>query len=461
MIIVKKIFAFCSVIIFYNSASSVAVKEIVHIGNITSKLTQSTSCSKEKWGGKLINSCQCCITKHSLQKKKSSLIIKDCKKKKYCTEKNLKEISKNLQVGNDDSKLVRAVQKANLVATRISAPDGIKGLASKKTFLNLLKKLKKEGLYKGPTSLGKCRKVIQAKGGSFSTVILILLEDKDCTKESLDPEWEAKIVLKGLKSPDLELENLKILKSSNIIEKTGGDVPKISLYESVFSYSVSGKRYYYILLEAATGKAFMDIVKDGVAELGNIDRKKYKEMKESSISKAYGILGTKLANLHRRNMKKSTKKDKGGILRKTIIHGDLHYENVFVDGDVISLIDPESMRKSATGKLADPGHDIAKMILFPVAVPKKSLNIKGMGKKGISKRIFIYATAKPFLKAYIKVFTDAGADKAKLKKELSRILVEKNAIQMLIKYRKGKPHIYNPFVLPRVQKYLKSIIADL
>jgi len=462
-----KIFSIMFFLTFLNPLHAKAFKEIVHIDKTTKIMTQSTTCAKSKWENKTINACQCCLTKHNLQGGEASKSIAHCKKKKHCTEEVLKQISDTLGVsyGSDIQKFTDAIQKASLVATRIQPPATLKGLVDEKTFMDLLKTLKVNGLYEGKTELDQCTKVIQAKGGFFSTVILILLEDQACMRapngNAEETEWEAKIVLKGLTSPDTELKNLKVLKGTDLAQKSGAGIPKISLYESVFSYKVDGKRQYYILLEAASGKAFMDIVQKSAAALEKFDKENYKNMEETQMSAAYRSLGTQLANFHLENMEKLTPNDKGKVLRKTVIHGDLHYENVFIKGEVVSLIDPESMSKSATGKKADHGHDIAKMILFPVAIPKKSLNIKGMGEKGISKRIFLYATAKPFLEAYVAAFVKSGASKEKIKDELMSILVKQNAVQMLINYRKGKPHLYNPFVLPAAQKYLKDIITAL
>src|SRR5690606_13564104 len=133
-------------------------------------------------------------------------------------------------------------------------------------------------------------------------------------------------------------------------------LPSIALPIAYFSYSAAsnyGEQMHYIAtMPAAKGKVLCELVASF--------RDNQSPQNTEKIKRAYRILGTELANFHKR----FSKPLKGTAVGKTIPHGDFHCFNVFYDeiGGHFTLIDNETMSLSLKN-LQSPDDDILKPFL--------------------------------------------------------------------------------------------------
>ncbi len=436
--------------------------EIVQIGTKTTILKKSTSCDQKDWDNKSINACQCCLTKHVLQDQSSKNVIQSCTKKKHCDVPALKTLADTLGTSPSNIDiLVQGVTNSSLVATRLNIPSSIKGPLDPNTVITFLETAKNQGLFKGDIN-PSCTRVIESKGGWYSAQLFFIQESQECLSASKETkknftDYKSKYVLKGLKEPLNEIMNLHIVKNSPLLKVSGtSGFPTVTMHQFAASYKVGNKRYYFILLDAAAGKSFKDLVAQSAEALkkGNNDptHPAYLESLEV-IKKSYRTLGEQMANLHIEYME-----PKDAIFGKTVVHGDFHYENVFIDPktDKISLIDNESFARSLTKEKVHPGQDIVRIYYFSAAILDKKLRFS----KALSDDVLANVTLKPFLEGYVSRYPTN--QKNKVKEELKKILLDQNALGILLKFSKGKPQVYDPIIVSRLQKkYVRPIIDAL
>lgn len=436
--------------------------EVVQIGNKTTILKKSTSCDKKGWNNSDLNACQCCLTKHVLQNQSSKSIVQDCTKKKHCDASTLKSLAEALGTSSSNIEaLVQGATNSSLVATRLNIPSSIKGPLDPNTVITFLETARNQGLFKGDIN-PSCTRVVESKGGWYSAQLFFIQESQECLSEPKGKkknftDYKSKYVLKGLKEPLNEIMNLHLVKNSPLLKISGASgFPTVTMHQFAASYKAGNKRYYFILLDAAAGKSFKDLVEQSAEALkkGNNDptHAAYLESLEI-IKKSYRTLGEQMANLHIEYME-----PKGAIFGKTVVHGDFHYENVFIDPktDKISLIDNESFARSLTKDKVHPGQDIVRIYYFSAAILDKKLRFS----KVLSDDVLANVTLKPFLEGYVGRYP--SNQKNKIKEELKKILLDQNALGILLKFSKGKPQVYDPILVSRLQrKYVRTIIDAL
>ncbi len=422
--------------------SSLGRPEIVDIGNVIRELKSSTSCNLKDWGD-ISSSCRCCLVKHNLKGQSDTANINDCIKNKHCTETVLTDLGGSQARGD----LVANVTKEALVAKDLTVP-GLKKQLDQSTVVDILQKAESEGLI---DPLGKsCIRTIQLEINSWYAAQLFLVQLSPTCQEK---DYRTGYVLKGLKSPLKEIKNLAIVKKSNLISNK---IKDLVITDMVFaaSYLSGSSRQYIVLVEAAKGKSLRDLIKDA-AKFADYDIKNATEHKKyidslEKIRKAYRKFGEVTADLHISNQERCSNK----ILCNTIIHGDLHYENVFYDesSNKIYLIDNESFANSIIKK-ANPANDLTRFYYFSAAIIKKSLRFP----TEMSDAVLAATTLEPFLQGYLSRFLPS--QKERVKTEIKEALL-RNAVDILIEYKAGKPQVYDPVKLAQLQKELVEDIIN-
>lgn len=141
----------------------------------------------------------------------------------------------------------------------------------------------------------------------------------------------AKYILKGSKDPEGEIEGLLGAASINGIshfsELNNNPIyPRIIFPIAYLSYTQNNEKKIMLLMPTATGKQLSDMLKNN----------------DKDLPQAYKQFGFQMGNFYRFYMKPP----QGKIFGPTVIHGDLHDENIFFDPvtQQISLIDNAGMK---------------------------------------------------------------------------------------------------------------------
>ncbi|HSC24881.1 MAG TPA: hypothetical protein VLB80_01520 [Candidatus Babeliales bacterium] len=170
-------------------------------------------------------------------------------------------------------------------------------------------------------------------------------------------------------------------------------LPSIALPLAYFSYSgANGYGVHYIAaMPAAKGKVLCELV--------NEFRNNQSKQNAERIKRAYKILGTEMANFHKRFMKPI----QNAKIGKTIPHGDFHCFNVFYDeiGGHFTFIDNESMAASLKN-LITPDDDILKLFLglFSASEPAERKDII----KGVDLKVWHDLAFKNFIEGYLDAY---------------------------------------------------------
>lgn len=172
-------------------------------------------------------------------------------------------------------------------------------------------------------------------------------------------------------------------------------LPSVALPIAYFSYSAAsnyGEQMHYIAtMPAAKGKVLCELVASF--------RDNQSPQNTEKIKRAYRILGTELANFHKR----FSKPLKGTAIGKTIPHGDFHCFNVFYDeiGGHFTLIDNETMSLSLKN-LQSPDDDILKPFLglFSETEAAERKDII----KGVDLKVWHNVAFKNFVEGYMNAY---------------------------------------------------------
>ena len=170
-------------------------------------------------------------------------------------------------------------------------------------------------------------------------------------------------------------------------------LPSVALPLAYFSYpGPNGYALHYIAaMPAAKGKVLCQLV--------NEYRNNKSPQNAERIKRAYKILGTEMANFHKRFMKPV----QGAKIGKTIPHGDFHCFNVFYDeiGGHFTFIDNETMAASLKN-LTSPDDDILKLFLglFSTSEPQERKEII----KGVDLKVWHDLAFKSFMEGYLDAY---------------------------------------------------------
>lgn len=170
-------------------------------------------------------------------------------------------------------------------------------------------------------------------------------------------------------------------------------LPSIALPIAYFSYTGQNSYglHYIAAMPAAKGKVLCQIVTEY--------RNNQSPQNAERIKRAYKMLGTELANFHKR----FSKPVQGSKIGKTIPHGDMHCFNLFYDeiGGHFTFIDNETMAASLNN-LQAPDDDILKLFLglFSTSEPEARKDII----KGINTTAWHNLAFKNFVEGYLDAY---------------------------------------------------------
>jgi hypothetical protein len=189
--------------------------------------------------------------------------------------------------------------------------------------------------------------------------ITLISINQQCLNPIASNEWKLIYVIKDLEDNDIEVKNLKIVQSNHKVQwllNNPTNFPK-PLFALPFSFNYidsNDNDRYFIILNAAQGKSFYDIIKNESMD---------------NINKSYEKLGQAFGNMHVEFMDQSTLLSKdllpddtfenNPITRnekkltdyyKTITHGDAHGENIYFDfaKNQVETIDNDSYATKTT-----------------------------------------------------------------------------------------------------------------
>jgi tRNA A-37 threonylcarbamoyl transferase component Bud32 len=426
----------------------VKADSLATIGQTTKIIKSSTSCEAKNWGASQLNACACCLTKENESSPKSpDRTVGTCLNGKYCTVKILSQLAPGQESAEDiinvilwgiiDTPAISVNadyldKKGNLKADKIA--DFLLGLQKDLRDLN--------STMQSDFSKAKC---IEAKdlgaGGANTAQLFMVKVDKKCP--IMPPVSPAKplpayIIKETAKKAD-EIKNLRKLHQSILKQDYDLISPDrlkkrlaIAFDELNVKYMFKGKSRFLSFITIAPGQSLITLSKALGADIKKGDTAA--EHRDSDqLYKAFYAVGEGLGELHKRFM------DKGAgtkLLGKTIIHGDLHLNNIFVDpakDSLVTLIDNETFAKSLKEK-RPVATDILVFYAFTVAHFKDIYLFPN--EIGLTK--WNNLMLKPFLLGYISNWPPSNREQ--LLNKLKEILT--NPLKV-IKLTPDRPIIFN------------------
>jgi hypothetical protein len=199
-----------------------------------------------------------------------------------------------------------------------------------------------------------CIKIEKLGDSQRNSLIVLIKTNQQCLGQVPNPQWKLSYVFKNLEESDHELKQLERAQSSDefqVLQTNSNDYPKpILAAEMAFNYlNEDGEDHYFILLEAAQGHPYKEIVKTETIQ---------------NVTKAYSELGRRFGNMHIHYMIPETSFNLPGIsfesnpiksgqkritdYYKTLTHGDAHGSNVYFDfeREQVEMIDNETFALS-------------------------------------------------------------------------------------------------------------------
>lgn len=414
-------------------------KLLVKIGDRSTVLSQGTSCKSQYWGNSSVNSCKCCLVKHSLGARAQVLSARDingCIKKGRCSVKILEQLQSGYSVASFPEILAPLLKEVKVVETVTVATEDFHPLQKKqvteKGIQAMFLSLQQSGKVKdSPYAIEHCFQVksfSETNTGMFSSQLFGVFVDESCAAEQSSFDMSRahlKYIVKEVAKGTTELRRMEALKASPLGQYSLSNpsrpvgFPAIAFNELSSMYKDrSGKKHYMTVLTAAPGKPFFDLINNFNA----LAQKKDISHKETvKVEKAYRSFGKAMGLLHSTYM---TKDSRGRLTGKShAVHGDLHMHNVFFltredeDDDLITLIDVETMAH-ALKQPQDVAQDLRKSYIFTArTLPTKSLARKFTPSGSIDQNLWHMITIKPFLEAYVDAYVmteDGKVDRERL-----------------------------------------------
>jgi len=401
---------------------------VATIGDKSVVIDKSTSCTAKSWGSNQAHTCGCCITKEKMTTQKpAEEVVRTCIKENQCTlstlnqwvpgETNSEEIISNVLWNTVDSPNVWVDPKLLDKSGKFQSGQFINFLATLKRDLRDLREPMLSDF-----SMPQCMKVssLKANGVNVLQLFIISVDEKCIQGKAGKTAFIPKYVVKDTKKKTTEIRNLRQLHNSDLkklydIQLRNRSKNKLAISFDLLNikYKIQNTNHYLSFLSAAPGMSFMDVSKNLAASIKNGDTAAIHRdsdiLYNSSLS-----LGKRISELHTYFMEKPTDKR---LLGNSIVHGDLHLENVFVDSFndfLITLIDNESFSKSLVKK-RPVGVDLFLLYAFTVSQFKD----KYAYPKEISATLWNNLMLKPFLLGYISIWPQN--QRAQLLRELRDI----------------------------------------
>jgi tRNA A-37 threonylcarbamoyl transferase component Bud32 len=444
----------------------VKADSLATIGQTTKVIKSSTSCDAKNWESSQLNSCTCCLIKENNNSPLSpDKIIGTCLKGKYCTLKILKQLVPQQESAED---IMNVVLWGAIDTPVISVkPDYLdkKGNLRTEKIADFLVGLKKDlrdlnPIMKSAFANIKClsAKDLGAGGANTAQLFMVKVDQKCSLKPTLSPAQSvsAYIIKETVKKTD-EIKNLRRLHQSVLKEDYDLLSPNrlksrlaIAFDELNIKYMAKGKSRYLSFIAMAPGQSLANLSKALGADIKKGDTAA--EHKDSDqLSKAFYAVGAGLGELHKRFMDKGTGTK---LLGKTIIHGDLHLNNIFVDpvqNNLVTLIDNETFAKSLKEK-RPVAIDLLVFYAFTVAHFKDIY----LFPKEIGLTKWNNVMLKPFLRGYISNWP--ASNREQLLSELKDILT--NPLKV-VKLAPDRPIVFNVLRYRGKTKDIARVFAEI
>jgi hypothetical protein len=369
-----------------------AEKLLVNIDRTIREIDDSTSCSISDWSNNLSDACKCCLIKKVPlldQGKKAEDIVNECIQKGSCTTDLIALLKK------DSADLKSALRQLYTTSVVIKKVTGVtvdkSGRLTEEGAKQLLEKAYAEKKlpyddFKSVSCLKSQDIFKQEKGLATEQLFLV---NSTCGGQSTHGYILKEMISKYNETRNLaDFFGLKQLDDLILPNKSKG-VPSLSLAVPIAFFQYDNR--YLSLLPQAQGE-----IVDKLLLKYFLNRN---ETNKKNVEQAYSEIGTVIAQLHQRFMKKQ----EGRVLGLTVIHADLHNKNIFYDANtrLVTLIDNEAM--AATFKKADtPIKDIAYAILSlgftNLLIPEQIRTRPNIASE------WIKLVTAPFLKSYISSY---------------------------------------------------------
>lgn len=332
--------------------SILAEKFVVTVDHLVKEIDEeATGCSLEGWGGTIDNTCMCCLLKKATSVSSGKIsamsVVDEClKKNKKCDEASLRSLKQRSGIKENDEeafrKLIKYIYNTSIVVKPIKTGDVIfdkQGNFTPAALAQFFELAFKEGKLPYPEfKNAKClsvRDMVEQKAEATWGTLQLFSMQSTCVpnkkssyiiKEMARPIEEVFRLVRGEKSKDLE---------PFIFPNKVPGYPIFIFPISYLSYNYKGTKHQLALMNRSPGVQLATFTK---AMKANPNDKAIIR----GTSKAYFRLGVQLARFYKRYMGHI----KPGTLGKTIIHGDLHYLNIFYDHEDIYFIDNERVANS-------------------------------------------------------------------------------------------------------------------
>lgn len=352
----------------YPESGNTAVNDqqaVVYIHEAVRTLNKDADCNSALWSTPE-DSCACCLMYNKSKrgnKKSADAIIKQCTKTtKQCTENTIAGIKKQYHLpATASSQDLFDKLEDGIVIKNMTVDKSLLGQNGAFTEISLPKFLaqayNEKKLNNNDFSKEACLKAknLGTQGG-YNTLQLFLVTSICHPKEA------SMYIIKEARSGLEEATKLKtVAKFPKIKELIAPNVvpglPSIALPLAYFSYPDTKAVHYLAAMPAAKGKDLATLI----TQFKNDQSPQNREM----LNRAFTIIGKEAANFYKRFMKPV----KGKIIGLTVVHGDFHMFNLFLDliGGHSTWIDDETMEHSLHN-LMSPAFDIVKLFFMPFSI---------------------------------------------------------------------------------------------
>jgi hypothetical protein len=364
-----------------------AAKTVATIGDKAVVIDSSTSCDLKKWASNQTNACGCCLTKEKITTKDTAdEVIRYCIKDKDCTLKTIGDWAPGET--NSEDILTQVIWSTVDTPTITVDPkfldkNGKLKVENLVDFLGTLQKdLRdlKEPLY-SDFSKSKCISAKNLGTGGVNTAQLFMISvNESCMRgDAVGGTFEPKYIIKETKKKTVEIRNLRQLHLSELYTSYNLLSPKrpknkmaISFDALNIKYIANKSSHYLTFLAIAPGKSLMNLSKDLASSisLGNTAEE---HTRSDILYNSFYAVGKDLGELHRHFMEQGD--DKKKLLRKSVVQGDLHLNNVYVKPPqniqdlvsyIVTLIDNETFALSLKEK-RPVGIDLFVLYAFSVS----------------------------------------------------------------------------------------------
>ncbi|MBX3456732.1 MAG: phosphotransferase [Candidatus Paracaedibacteraceae bacterium] len=420
---------------------------ILQIGDLSTPVDKLRSC-KSFAGSRATARCVCCLlTSNPDGYFTDKGVTHLCTTQNDCSETIIENLISQTKAKDLDALVIklkeRHIQNQNIPVSPKALSDGVFNSQGLKDFLVSTSMNNK---FRAPDintyfREAKCLEIKQLGDGGKQTLQIFLISAMKRCGLGFRHEPPRFWVLKETKKFG-EVKNLQTLMASPVaafdIKKTNRNpqFPAIAFPVETFTYvDINRTPHHMLLMDAAPGLPFAKIIQSKDLE---------------KLNQASQLIGERLGALHKTFMQPSKNK----ILGPTVVHGDLHSNNIFVDqtSGIVTLIDVETFVKSFD-TLSTPAVDLFMLYGFATSHIQTTQRIA----HGLSQEEWHNNFFKPFLQGYVSNWPTSS--RKEILKELKSMF---NSILTLNKIFKNRfIAISYPNFIYGVKRYANPVFDQL